>query len=130
MRHSKRLEDVRVGERAQRLAGGALDDAAEQVVAAVVVLEFGAGREVEAALTREHSHDGRVLITRALARRGPPEQPERVAKPARVRQQVPDGDVIVVIDPFRDVLLHLVVQRELAVLGGQHDAHRGEGLGD
>ena len=115
MRHAKRPEDVRTREFAQRLTRRAFEDAREQVVAAVVVLVLAAGREVEPALAREHSDDGFVIITGTLTRLGPAEQRKRVAKSARMREQMTDCDVIVVILPFRYVLLHLVVERQLAL---------------
>src|SRR5437660_773040 len=47
-----------------------------------------------------------------------------------MREQMADSDVIVTIAPFRDVLLYLIVQRQLAALGCQQNTHRGKRLRD
>ena len=109
--HSQRSKNVRIGESAERLSADPLHDASQQVVRAVVVLEFGAGREVESPCARQNSQNRFVRIAAILARRSQPLQHERVAQAAGVGQEVADRDAAPVIGPFGDVLLNLVVQR-------------------
>ena len=58
------------------------------------------------------------------------EEQKRVAQPARVVQQVPDRQRAAVVGHLGQIFPHRIVQRELAALGKQHDAHRGELLRD
>ena len=48
------------------------------------------------------------------------------AESARVRKQVPDSHVVLVIHPFGDIPAHFVVDRQPAALRQQQNAHRRE----
>ena len=45
-------------------------------------------------------------------------------------EQVPDGDAVLAIGPIRDVLRHVVVQRQQTAFGRKQDTHRREWLRD
>jgi hypothetical protein len=120
--HSKRREYIRLLEIAKRLAAHPRDDAAEEVIAPIVVLPFCAGREVHSLLTGEHSHYRLVLVLpRVLLRQS--EQAETLAQSTRVGEQLTDGHVALAIDPPRDILADFIVERQLAAVREQQDAH-------
>jgi hypothetical protein len=68
VRHAQRFENVRLGEGAQRLAAHPLHDAGQQRIRTVVVLEFGARREVESPRARQN-FDHHIVIEHLIARR-------------------------------------------------------------
>jgi hypothetical protein len=45
-----------------------------------------------------------------------------------MRQEMPNGDVILPVHPLRQVLPYLVVQRQLSLFGEEHDAEGGKRL--
>ena len=55
---------------------------------------------------------------------------EHVPQPRRVIQEMSDGHAILRVRPLRHVSPHLVIQRQLALLREQQDAHRRELFGD
>ena len=108
----------------------AFEDGRQQVVADIIVLVLGARREIDAALERQYSCNCLVVIAGALAQWGPAKQPEGVANSARMREQMADGDMVVAVTPVGNVLLNLVIERELSLLGCQQDTHRRKRLCD
>src|ERR1041384_1324930 len=88
LRHAKRLENIRLGEIAKRPAADALDDRAEQIVRAIVVLELGAGWKIYAALSRKSRRDGVIHADSVFTRRSDPNQCERITQSARMVEQV------------------------------------------
>ena len=103
-----------------------LDDAAKQVVRAVVVLILAAGREIETPLTRQHRHHRFIRADTPVARQCPSEEREPLTNAAGVREQMPDSDVMLVVNPLRNELAHFVVERKLCAAGQQQNAHRRE----
>src|ERR1700733_1693392 len=120
--HSKRRENIHLLEIAKRLSAHAPDDAPEEVIAPIVVLPLRAGLEVHSLLTGERPRDRLVLVLpRVLLRQS--EQAETLAQPARVGKQLMDGHTALAIDPAGDVLADFIVERQLAAVCEQQDAH-------
>jgi hypothetical protein len=126
-RHAERLEDVHIGEGAERLTARPFQDSAEQQVTAVVVAVFGAGGGIQTALARQDRNERVIRIT--VVRR-PALQNIGVTESARMGKQVPDGDAMLAVGPIRDVLRHVVVQRQQTALGCEQDTHRRKRLRD
>src|SRR5262249_48853069 len=122
--------NVCVSKIAKRLATDSLDDRAEQVIPTIIVLEFGLRREVQSTLSRKRRCYCIVHTDAIFMRHTQPQQSEGITQPARMGEQVFDGDRLLGISPLRDELFHLVVQRELAALGEKQDGYGSELLGN
>src|SRR5262249_13187541 len=90
MQHAERLKDTGIGKLAERLAADSFDDTAEQVVRAIVVLEFGSRQKIKPSLTRQHLHNRVVHIATILARGSQTDQSESLTQSARVSEDVTD----------------------------------------
>src|SRR5262245_26902150 len=110
MDHAQWLKNVCVGEITKRLATDPLDDRAEQVISAIIVLKLCARHEVQSTLSRQHRCDCVVNTHTVFAWPRYSYQSERIPQPARMGEQVSDGNRLPGINPLREKLLHIVVQ--------------------
>ena len=114
--HPQRLEEVAVGPGPKRLSRDFGDRCRQQVVARVGILLLLAGREIQFALAPDHFEDG-VQRNRPLhvhVREGQGFRP--VAQAARVMDEVIDRDRLPEIRHVRQILVNVVVERELPLL--------------
>ena len=124
VRHRERLEDVLIGEVAQRFAGHPLDDDGEQGKAGIAVDVLRARCEVERLLPGHDVHDirfGNPVLFEAPARKS--DQFPLIAQPAGVCQQVADGYRCPVVGNLCDVFPDVIVERQLSVPGEEHHGH-------
>ena len=125
--HAERLEDTLPRELPQRLPRDPLDDDAEQRVAGIAVEMLRAGIEVERRLARRDAEDvGRRHHVRFPAPARHRQQVPLIAQAARVVRQVPERDGLAEVRHLRDVLPHVVVERQPAVRLEQRDGRRRE----
>src|ERR1044071_963784 len=129
MAHSQRPEDPLRGKGPQGFARGSPHDHRQEKEAAVAVEVLGAGLEVRCPLAGEDRQGVAVSRYRLFLNPAPAQQVEVVPEAAGMVQQMPDGDGPGVAGNLREVLLNLIVQRQLAVLGQEHHRKRGELLG-
>ena len=128
--HAERLEDAPARELAQGFATLPAHDQRQQKVVAVAVPVFSTGRKVERPLARDQRESLLVGAQIDLRDAGKIEQVRVARQSAQVMQHVAQGQRRAIIRQLRQVLVHVVVERELAVLGEQQNAHRRELLGD
>ncbi len=123
----QRGEDARPELVEERRPAGLLGDQRGDGVAGVGILPLGAGRKVERLAApalgdrlrrRRHGELRRRVVLRPV-----------VLVAGEVLQQHPDGDVLR-LRQVRQVLRHLVVERELVILGEEQHERGGELLGD
>lgn len=124
--HAQWTEDALPGKSRQGFPGDPFDDQAEQRVAGVAVIELGSGHEIQAVLALHQPHD--VLFGDHVlhAPSGHGQQVPLVAQPAGVVEQLANPDDMTEVRQFRQVAAHVVVQRQLSVLGEQQYRKRRE----
>jgi hypothetical protein len=105
--HAERLEDVRLGELSKCLAAHTFHDGSEQCVSAVVVLESRARNEFEPTRAREDIHNLLIDVLWDFGRESL--QQECLTQPARVRQEMANGDTVAALAPIWNVLAYIVV---------------------
>lgn len=71
-----------------------------------------------------------VDVDARRGRRRELDQEEGVAEAGGMRHELPNGDAIPPVRPLGHVLPHFVVQRQLSLIGEEHDAERRKRLGD
>ena len=128
--HAQGLEDPLRRELAEGLAARSFHDDREEEEAGVAVEELRAGLEVRRLLPGEDVECVPVIGHRLFPDAAPLQEIDVVAEPAGVMQQVADRDRPEIARDFGEILLDLVVERQLPVLCQEHDGHRGELLGD
>ena len=128
--HSQRPEDVLLRELRHRLPAHALDDDAEQEVAAIAVFVTRAGLEIRRPLACERRQ---CLIGRRAAGNAAALQAKEayvIAEPAGVMQQLPQRHALRARRKFRHMAQQRIIERQLALLL-QHQQHEcRELLGD
>ena len=128
--HAERLEDPFACELPVGAAGDAVDDGGEQHVAGVAVAIAVAGHRIEGGLPRHQLDDVLMTDRRVEVSTTQRHQVEVVANPARMMQEVPDGDRLSVVGQLGQVHPDVIVQRERTVEAEQHDTRSRELLRD
>src|SRR6185295_7197838 len=127
--HPKRFENVCFGKLAERLSADTLYDDRHQRVSGVGIEMLVAGFEVQRLLPGNEIEDVSFGDHIVFAPTGQLEQRPLIAKPAGMMNQMANGDPFAEVGHFGDVLAHIVIERELALIGKQYDGYRGEFLG-
>src|SRR6185295_19479789 len=122
-RHAERLEHPPGEKRVKGLAAHARHDLREQKVTAGAVRIMRAGRKIERALMAEKPEDlaagDDVLLVQPLEE----EEQVIITNPARMVKEMFEGDAFAEIRQLRDVLSHIVIERDFSV--GNEQEHGG-----
>src|SRR6185369_6521276 len=113
VRHAERAQDTLGCEVPKRLSADPRHNAREDVVAAVVVAESGAGCEVDALLPGKRAQDVGVDVDAGRSRRLEFDEEKDIPQAGRVREKMSDRDPVPPVRPLRYIPPHLIVDRQL-----------------